>query len=37
MIQKSRQQAQAGADVIIWQEGGIITLQEDEARYIKEA
>ena len=37
MLQKSRQQAQAGADVIIWQEGGIITLQEDEARFIEEA
>ena len=37
MIQKSRQQAQAGADVIIWQEGGIIALQEDEARFIEEA
>ena len=37
MIQKSRQQAQAGADVIIWQEGGMITLQEDEARFIEEA
>ena len=37
MIQKSRQQAQAGADVIIWQEGGIVALQEDEARFIEEA
>jgi apolipoprotein N-acyltransferase len=37
MIQKSRQQAQAGADVIIWQEGGIIALKEDESRIIEEA
>ena len=37
MLQKARQQAQAGAGVIIWQEGGIIARQEDEARFIEEA
>lgn len=37
MLQQSRQQAQAGADVIIWQEGGVPVLQEDEARFIEKA
>lgn len=37
MLQKSREQAQAGADVIIWQEGGIIAGQEDTARFIEQA
>lgn len=37
LLQQSRQQAQAGANVILWQEGAIITLQEDEARFIEQA
>ena len=37
MLQKSRQQARAGADVIVWQEGGIIARQEDTARFIEKA
>lgn len=37
LLQQSRQQAQAGADVIIWQEGATILLQEDEARFIEKA
>ena len=37
LLQQSRQQAQAGADVIIWQEGAIIMLQEDEASFIEKA
>jgi apolipoprotein N-acyltransferase len=37
LLQQSRQQAQAGADVIIWQEGAMITLQENEARFIEQA
>lgn len=34
LLQQSRQQAQARADVIIWQEGAIIALQEDQAHII---
>lgn len=37
LLQQSRQQAQAGADVISWQEGGVVILQEDEARFIEQA
>jgi apolipoprotein N-acyltransferase len=37
LLQQSRQQAQAGADVIIWQEGATIMLQEDEASFIEQA
>ena len=37
LLQQSRQQAQAGADVIIWQEGATIVLQEDEASLIGKA
>jgi apolipoprotein N-acyltransferase len=37
LLQQSRQQAQAGADVIIWQEGAIIASQADEARFIEQA
>jgi apolipoprotein N-acyltransferase len=37
LLQQSRQQAQAGADVIIWQEGAMIALQEDEASFIEQA
>ena len=37
LLQQSRQQAQAGADVIIWQEAAIIMLQEDEASFIEKA
>ncbi|MEI7769575.1 MAG: nitrilase-related carbon-nitrogen hydrolase [Chloroflexales bacterium] len=36
LLQQSRQQAQAGADVIIWQEGAMITPQENEARFIEQ-
>lgn len=37
LLQQSRQQALAGADVIIWQEGATIVLQEDEASLIEKA
>ena len=37
LLQQSRQQAQAGADVIIWQEAATIVLQEDEASFIEKA
>jgi apolipoprotein N-acyltransferase len=37
LLQESRRQAQAGADVIIWQEGATIVLQEDKAGFIAEA
>jgi apolipoprotein N-acyltransferase len=37
LLQHSRQQAQAGADVIVWQEGAMITPQKDEARFIEQA
>jgi apolipoprotein N-acyltransferase len=37
LLQQSRQQAQAGADVIIWQEGAMIMLQADEASFIEKA
>lgn len=37
LLQQSRQQAQAGADVIIWQEGAMIALQEDEGSFIETA
>lgn len=37
LFQQSRQQAQAGADVIIWQEGAIIAAQADEAHFIEQA
>ena len=37
LLQQSRQHAQAGADVIIWQEGATIVLQEDEANFIGKA
>jgi len=37
LLQQSRRQAQAGADVIVWQEGGAIVLQEDEASFISKA
>ncbi len=37
LLQQTRQQAQAGADVIVWQEGALIMLQVDEASYIEQA
>jgi apolipoprotein N-acyltransferase len=37
LFQQSRLQAQAGADVIIWQEGAIITAQADETHFIEQA
>jgi apolipoprotein N-acyltransferase len=37
LFQQSRQQAQAGADVIIWQEGAIIMHPGDEASFIEQA
>lgn len=37
LLQQSRQQAQAGADVIIWQEGAVPVLQKDEASFIEKA
>lgn len=37
LLERSRRQAQAGADVIIWQEGAVIALQEDEASFVEEA
>jgi len=37
LLQQSHQQAQTGADVIIWQEGAAIQLQEDEASFIEKA
>ena len=37
LLQQSRRQAQAGADVILWQEGATILLQEDEASFIEKA
>ncbi|HPG39084.1 MAG TPA: nitrilase-related carbon-nitrogen hydrolase [bacterium] len=37
LLQQSRRQAQAGADVIVWQEGGAIMLLEDEASFIDKA
>jgi len=37
LLQQSRQQAQVGADVIAWQEGATIVLQEDEASLIERA
>ena len=37
LLQQSHQQAQAGADVIVWQEGATIVLQEDEAGFIGKA
>jgi apolipoprotein N-acyltransferase len=37
LLRQSRQQAQVGADVIIWQEGAMIALKEDEARFIEQA
>jgi len=37
LLQQSRQQAQAGADVIIWQEAALPVLQEDEASFIEKA
>jgi apolipoprotein N-acyltransferase len=37
LLQQSRQQAQAGADVIIWQEAAAVILQEDEARFLEQA
>lgn len=37
LFQQSRQQAQAGADVIIWQEGAIIAAQADEAHFVEQA
>jgi len=37
LFQQSRQQARAGADVIIWQEGAIIAAQADEAHFVEQA
>jgi apolipoprotein N-acyltransferase len=37
LLQLTRQQAQAGANVIIWQEGAIIALQDDVAHVIEQA
>jgi apolipoprotein N-acyltransferase len=37
LFQQSRQLAQAGANVIIWQEGAIIAAQADEAHFIEQA
>ncbi len=37
LLQQSRQQAQAGADVIIWQEGAVPVLQEDESSFVEKA
>ena len=37
LLQETRQQAQTGADVIVWQEGALIMLQADEASYIDQA
>ncbi|NTU82622.1 MAG: hypothetical protein HGA45_25175 [Chloroflexales bacterium] len=37
MLEQSRQQAQAGAEVIIWQEGAVQVLREDEASFIEKA
>ncbi len=37
LLQKSRQEAQAGADVIIWQEGAMIIQKVDEASFIERA
>ena len=37
LLQQSRQYAQAGADVIIWQEGATIVLQEDGTSFIGKA
>jgi apolipoprotein N-acyltransferase len=36
LLQKSRQEAQAGADVIIWQEGAMILQKENEASFIEQ-
>lgn len=37
MLQQSREQAQAGADVIVWQEGAVPVLKKDEASFIEKA
>ncbi len=37
LLQKSRQQARAGADVIVWQEGAVIMVEKDEAPFIEKA
>jgi apolipoprotein N-acyltransferase len=37
LFQQSRQLAQAGADVIIWQEGAIIAAKADEAQFVDQA
>jgi apolipoprotein N-acyltransferase len=37
LLQQSRQQAQAGADVIVWQEGAAPVLKKDEAGFIEKA
>jgi apolipoprotein N-acyltransferase len=37
LLQRSRQQAQAGANVIIWQEAAVPVLQKDEASFIEKA
>ena len=37
LFQQSRQQSQAGAGVIIWQEGAIIAAQADKAHFIEQA
>jgi apolipoprotein N-acyltransferase len=37
LLQQSRQQAHAGADVIIWQEGATIVLEDDEASLVEQA
>ena len=37
LLQESRRQAQVGANVLVWQEGAMIALREDEARFIEKA
>jgi len=37
LLKESRRQAKAGADVIAWQEGAMVALKEDEARFIEQS